>query len=210
MDRSQKLEYQQGIEKYLENHQVPDLFDYLLKCLLKEKPEDPIAFVISRLEKPERNPRPTLSKTHIHRGPARLPQEGKGFNALRGVQVHYDFGGRSAEEGGEQEDGVREEDKRRQVEICLWYALKLLVAPDDVVIELIKAYFTDSEYKEENYIVEGYPRTRIQAIELQRMNVVPDKFFILTASEAVMELSLIHICRCRRIERCRSRWSPYH
>eukprot|EP00826_Nyctotherus_ovalis_P028971 TRINITY_DN22836_c0_g1_i2.p1 TRINITY_DN22836_c0_g1~~TRINITY_DN22836_c0_g1_i2.p1 ORF type:complete len:221 (-),score=40.39 TRINITY_DN22836_c0_g1_i2:15-677(-) len=24
------------------------------------------------------------------------------------------------------------------------------------------------------------------------------------------ELSLIHICRCRRIERCRSRWSPYH
>eukprot|EP00826_Nyctotherus_ovalis_P025444 TRINITY_DN19723_c0_g1_i1.p1 TRINITY_DN19723_c0_g1~~TRINITY_DN19723_c0_g1_i1.p1 ORF type:complete len:127 (-),score=19.06 TRINITY_DN19723_c0_g1_i1:12-392(-) len=23
-------------------------------------------------------------------------------------------------------------------------------------------------------------------------------------------LSLIHICRCRRIERCRSRWSPDH
>eukprot|EP00826_Nyctotherus_ovalis_P059774 TRINITY_DN8342_c0_g1_i5.p2 TRINITY_DN8342_c0_g1~~TRINITY_DN8342_c0_g1_i5.p2 ORF type:complete len:187 (+),score=0.94 TRINITY_DN8342_c0_g1_i5:238-798(+) len=27
---------------------------------------------------------------------------------------------------------------------------------------------------------------------------------------AVKTLSLIHICRCRRIERCRSRWSPYH
>eukprot|EP00826_Nyctotherus_ovalis_P005160 TRINITY_DN11158_c0_g1_i20.p1 TRINITY_DN11158_c0_g1~~TRINITY_DN11158_c0_g1_i20.p1 ORF type:complete len:243 (-),score=40.63 TRINITY_DN11158_c0_g1_i20:22-690(-) len=26
----------------------------------------------------------------------------------------------------------------------------------------------------------------------------------------VKDLSLIHICRCRRIERCRSRWSPYH
>eukprot|EP00826_Nyctotherus_ovalis_P052243 TRINITY_DN65_c0_g2_i1.p1 TRINITY_DN65_c0_g2~~TRINITY_DN65_c0_g2_i1.p1 ORF type:complete len:330 (-),score=63.15 TRINITY_DN65_c0_g2_i1:16-1005(-) len=26
----------------------------------------------------------------------------------------------------------------------------------------------------------------------------------------VLCLSLIHICRCRRIERCRSRWSPYH
>ena len=25
-----------------------------------------------------------------------------------------------------------------------------------------------------------------------------------------MSLSLIHICRCRRIERCRSRWWPYH
>eukprot|EP00826_Nyctotherus_ovalis_P013097 TRINITY_DN13501_c0_g3_i5.p1 TRINITY_DN13501_c0_g3~~TRINITY_DN13501_c0_g3_i5.p1 ORF type:complete len:314 (-),score=72.45 TRINITY_DN13501_c0_g3_i5:24-965(-) len=28
--------------------------------------------------------------------------------------------------------------------------------------------------------------------------------------ESIQELSLIHICRCRRIERCRSRWSPYH
>ena len=27
---------------------------------------------------------------------------------------------------------------------------------------------------------------------------------------AVLQLSLIHIWRCRRIERCRSRWSPYH
>ena len=26
----------------------------------------------------------------------------------------------------------------------------------------------------------------------------------------VVHLSLIHIWRCRRIERCRSRWSPYH
>eukprot|EP00826_Nyctotherus_ovalis_P009221 TRINITY_DN12429_c0_g1_i9.p1 TRINITY_DN12429_c0_g1~~TRINITY_DN12429_c0_g1_i9.p1 ORF type:complete len:201 (+),score=48.33 TRINITY_DN12429_c0_g1_i9:73-675(+) len=28
--------------------------------------------------------------------------------------------------------------------------------------------------------------------------------------DGVLGLSLIHICRCRRIERCRSRWSPYH
>eukprot|EP00826_Nyctotherus_ovalis_P032090 TRINITY_DN25911_c0_g2_i2.p1 TRINITY_DN25911_c0_g2~~TRINITY_DN25911_c0_g2_i2.p1 ORF type:complete len:348 (+),score=102.56 TRINITY_DN25911_c0_g2_i2:123-1166(+) len=28
--------------------------------------------------------------------------------------------------------------------------------------------------------------------------------------DIVIKLSLIHICRCRRIERCRSRWAPYH
>eukprot|EP00826_Nyctotherus_ovalis_P044978 TRINITY_DN4913_c0_g2_i3.p1 TRINITY_DN4913_c0_g2~~TRINITY_DN4913_c0_g2_i3.p1 ORF type:complete len:197 (+),score=40.37 TRINITY_DN4913_c0_g2_i3:608-1198(+) len=28
--------------------------------------------------------------------------------------------------------------------------------------------------------------------------------------QSYKSLSLIHICRCRRIERCRSRWSPYH
>ena len=29
-------------------------------------------------------------------------------------------------------------------------------------------------------------------------------------SRQLLRLSLIHIWRCRRIERCRSRWSPYH
>ena len=31
-----------------------------------------------------------------------------------------------------------------------------------------------------------------------------------TLWKMVSMLSLIHIWRCRRIERCRSRWSPYH
>ena len=29
-------------------------------------------------------------------------------------------------------------------------------------------------------------------------------------SQRVLDLSLIHICRCRRLLTCRSRWSPYH
>eukprot|EP00826_Nyctotherus_ovalis_P059134 TRINITY_DN8199_c0_g1_i20.p1 TRINITY_DN8199_c0_g1~~TRINITY_DN8199_c0_g1_i20.p1 ORF type:complete len:650 (-),score=99.46 TRINITY_DN8199_c0_g1_i20:24-1973(-) len=37
------------------------------------------------------------------------------------------------------------------------------------------------------------------------------KYSRCTTSKAyAINLSLIHICRCRRIERCRSRWSPYH
>ena len=55
MNKSQKLEYQQRIEKYLEEHQVYDLFEYMMKAVLKEKPKDPIAFMISKLENPERN-----------------------------------------------------------------------------------------------------------------------------------------------------------
>ena len=43
-----------------------------------------------------------------------------------------------------------------------------------------------------------------------------DSPYVKEADEAVrigtsyLDLSLIHIRRCRRIERCRSRWSPYH
>eukprot|EP00826_Nyctotherus_ovalis_P010344 TRINITY_DN12737_c0_g4_i1.p1 TRINITY_DN12737_c0_g4~~TRINITY_DN12737_c0_g4_i1.p1 ORF type:complete len:121 (-),score=14.45 TRINITY_DN12737_c0_g4_i1:1-363(-) len=38
-----------------------------------------------------------------------------------------------------------------------------------------------------------------------RKNLLTKRYFI-----KWLNLSLIHICRCRRIERCRSRWSPYH
>ena len=34
--------------------------------------------------------------------------------------------------------------------------------------------------------------------------------FIVNHDAVIIHLSLIHIWRCRRIERCRSRWSPYH
>eukprot|EP00826_Nyctotherus_ovalis_P044964 TRINITY_DN490_c0_g1_i2.p1 TRINITY_DN490_c0_g1~~TRINITY_DN490_c0_g1_i2.p1 ORF type:complete len:218 (-),score=45.07 TRINITY_DN490_c0_g1_i2:18-671(-) len=33
---------------------------------------------------------------------------------------------------------------------------------------------------------------------------------VMLNEHSLYNLSLIHICRCRRIERCRSRWSPYH
>ena len=35
-------------------------------------------------------------------------------------------------------------------------------------------------------------------------------FEFLFSKWCILVLSLIHIWRCRRIERCRSRWSPYH
>ena len=45
-------------------------------------------------------------------------------------------------------------------------------------------------------------------LSITQSDVIGDihrKFF-----EAGSDLSLIHICRCRRYAVCRSRWSPYH
>jgi len=55
MNKTQKLKYQQKIEKYFEEHQVYDTFERLMKSLLREKPADPLEFMISKLEKPECN-----------------------------------------------------------------------------------------------------------------------------------------------------------
>eukprot|EP00826_Nyctotherus_ovalis_P036747 TRINITY_DN3284_c0_g1_i8.p2 TRINITY_DN3284_c0_g1~~TRINITY_DN3284_c0_g1_i8.p2 ORF type:complete len:132 (-),score=30.78 TRINITY_DN3284_c0_g1_i8:20-415(-) len=49
--------------------------------------------------------------------------------------------------------------------------------------------------------------------EEKEVRIIPSHILIHTSNlihHLSPHLSLIHICRCRRIERCRSRWSPYH
>ena len=40
--------------------------------------------------------------------------------------------------------------------------------------------------------------------------LIPERDLLVGRLDGVIALSLIHILRCRRIERCTSRWSPYH
>ena len=53
----------------------------------------------------------------------------------------------------------------------------------------------------------------VQNIPIHILRFVFSGIFVIVAIIqliAIYNLSLIHICRCRRIERCSSRWSPYH
>ena len=58
---------------------------------------------------------------------------------------------------------------------------------------------------------DDWPQGRGLVCVLQRLiESTFSKQLYLVINESVLCLSLIHIWRCRRIERCRSRWSPYH
>ena len=57
---------------------------------------------------------------------------------------------------------------------------------DSIVIELVNQQLNDLEKSGKNYVIEGYPRTRVQAVALQKMGVVPDKFFVLDTNEATI------------------------
>ena len=40
----------------------------------------------------------------------------------------------------------------------------------------------EAEKNESTWMIEGFPRTRVQALHLQKMKVIPDKFVNLTAA----------------------------
>lgn len=58
--------------------------------------------------------------------------------------------------------------------------------PDEIVTELVNQQLTELEKEGKDYIVEGYPSTRVQANALQKMGIVPEKFFILNVTEPMM------------------------
>ena len=46
MDKIQKHDYMQTVEAFLEQNQIYELFEDLLKQLIVARPEDPLAFLI--------------------------------------------------------------------------------------------------------------------------------------------------------------------
>ncbi len=78
MNRTQKLEFQEEIEAYLEDNGVYEMFESLMISLVKDKPADPLQFLVQKLEKPERKELATnsYSQTHCHNGTSWFSEEG--------------------------------------------------------------------------------------------------------------------------------------
>ena len=56
MDKLQKFEYMQTIEQYLEEQQVYELFEDLLKQLVVHKPSNPLDFLQEKLKRESSKP----------------------------------------------------------------------------------------------------------------------------------------------------------
>lgn len=56
------------------------------------------------------------------------------------------------------------------------YTIWVFLVDDDIVIELVKNEIESYEKKSQSWIIQGFPRTRVQALSLQKMGIIPDKF----------------------------------
>lgn len=50
MDKQQKFTYMEGIDEYLENNQVVELFEDLLKQIVMEKPDKPLEYLLKKIK----------------------------------------------------------------------------------------------------------------------------------------------------------------
>ncbi len=59
MLKEKKIDFQRGCEEYIEEQGLYEIFEDMMRNLIINKPEDPVKFLIDKLEKPE-------SKSLIH------------------------------------------------------------------------------------------------------------------------------------------------
>jgi adenylate kinase len=57
---------------------------------------------------------------------------------------------------------------------------------DEIVIDLIQDKIELAEREGKGWILEGFPRTRMQAIALQNMKIIPDKIFFLNMADNIL------------------------
>eukprot|EP00826_Nyctotherus_ovalis_P024474 TRINITY_DN18926_c0_g1_i1.p1 TRINITY_DN18926_c0_g1~~TRINITY_DN18926_c0_g1_i1.p1 ORF type:complete len:108 (+),score=34.03 TRINITY_DN18926_c0_g1_i1:102-425(+) len=66
----------------------------------------------------------------------------------------------------------------------------------------------------DEYEGNGRKEERLKSVEVYKIGFakydISKKIILGKQSPLPIQLSLIHICRCRRYAVCRSRWSPYH
>lgn len=168
MDRTEKLQFQQSIENYFESNRVYGLFEKLLKELIIIKPNDPIDYLIKRLKTKDMKRIFITGSAGVKRSEVSLS-----------VANHFDY------EGISSGDLLRKElskksDKVKEIEPYL--KLNKLV-PDETVINLIKQELIRLEKSNKSYIVEGFPRNRVQAMFLQSVGIIPDNVILITAPE---------------------------
>ena len=155
---------------YLEAKKIPQLMEHLYHETLLARPDDPLAFLLHQLASSSEPSSSTQGGIIVPRiiicGP---PASGKGTQCEEIVKrygvVHLSTG-----------DLLREEVRQGTevgVEASAYMSAGSLV-PDALITKLVKERLSDPLVKAKGWLLDGFPRTRSQALSLQLEGIIPN------------------------------------
>ena len=170
MDRTEKLEYEKGVEQYLDENKVYDLFEKLFKELIINRPEAPIDYLIERLKRKDVKRIFITGYTGTHKKDISLSiANALGYEC---VNMAYLFE-REISKKMENSDEIKKN-----------YDQNILIN-DEFAIELVRNQIIKFEEENRSYIIVGFPRNRNQAIFLQSIGLLLDNIIILTNTNQI-------------------------
>ena len=168
MDLRQKLEFQEVIDNYLVDHEIYELFQGYIGDLMIDKPDDPIMYLINKLGKPDHR------RLIITGGSGRIRKD---VSKELSTKLHINIVSAS--------ELLKEEVERNgklsaKIQTC-WK--EGVYVKDNIFLDIVLPVLEKCESDRISYILEGFPRTRAQAIALQRAGILPDRVVILNLSQ---------------------------
>ena len=167
MDRVQKLEYEKSMEEYFHTHKVYDLIERLFEELIVNRPENPIDYLISRLQ------RKATKRIFITGNP------GSGVDniclALTNSLEYKYINMTQLIENEMTKETERSEKIKKNYNECRY-------VDDDIIIDILKEQLIKCEEENISYIVEDFPKNRTQSIFLQSSGILPDNIIMLKTS----------------------------
>ena len=176
MDLRQKLEVQEVIDSYISDHDLYDLFQGFASDLMLDKPSDPFSYLIKKLSKSDHR------RMFLTGASGRVRREiSKELSSRFHIEIIS---------VGELLKSEVEKNTRIGKKILAAWKEGSYVS-DPTVLETVMPVLERLENERTSYILEGMPRTRGQAIALQRAGLVPDRLIKLTISEHLYRTDFI-------------------
>jgi len=195
MLKEEKLNYQEELERYVEDNDVYDVFETMMKHLIMKQPSDPIPFLLDVLQNPQ-------TKRIFIMGP---PGSKRKEHILTLADNFEDFKYEAISVGDllNKEISKKSEMGKRIVESRKTYLSSRSNSPtrtesythsyvdDDIVIELVSKAIHQYEKEQKSWIIEGYPRTREQALSLTKMDFIPDRMILLEVDDKITKERIV-------------------
>ncbi|KAL5484698.1 hypothetical protein EMCRGX_G021238 [Ephydatia muelleri] len=152
---------------YAEEKQIFEHYERMLEALLIERPSDPLSFLAAYLERAE---------NEVHRiivyGPPASGQHTISKLIARKLRAVHVQPRRILDEGSSPQAKEWQE-SGKEITPSMW-------------AELIQCRLKQSDCTAKGWVLEGFPWTRLQALELQAKGVIPHHFVHLSAPDVVL------------------------
>ena len=155
----------------------------MMKALIKELPKDPIDFLIKKLTAPPKK------RIVLILPPGLKQNQEDTMNVALMLHNHLkeDLGITDINYISVSDLLVREINKRSEYGKQIFESRKnYSYIKDEIVIDLVRNHIEECERKDKGWILEGFPRTRMQAMALQNMKIIPDKIFLLNMADQIL------------------------
>ena len=161
----------------MEEEGIHDIFQEMMVHLIKDRPENPVESLINKLSQPEKKRVVLVFPPGLKHNSENIAlllnnyfTEDQGITDIKYISVCDLLDNEVLQKT---DYGTQIQESRKTYSYV----------SDEIVIDLVQRKIEKAEKDGKGWILEGFPRTRLQAIALQNMKVIPDKMFFLNCAD---------------------------